>query len=546
MGQVNIYKIDNNKKEQFYKDMYSKLELQDTVEINKVVNEENIEFGMTLYISKPAEEKDVSWNWLLKEFNVEEVKNSTTPKSVLLIEKGDTAYAVTFGAAYFIVDKYCDRQFAFNFARKVQYKEIKTTALTAPNLKRNKIINTYINYNDLEFDSGESFTKVKAKLEIEEDFDLYKETIEIGNSIKFTLNNNSLENIAELILHIENILESQEDKYKIPVFAKVMDADLIKTLDERLKEEIRKNIDSINISEVDIIGSTEIFNHNDTQFTINFNRKKEDVSELSIEQIKKFAKKYGINLNESLLDIRVIRYNNGASVKTEYLKNLIDYTDDDERCILLNGQWYHFNDDYLEYLSDSIREIDAIYNPDYDLRKSLHNQFIDRKYLEEKDNDEYQGKIEKEIREKLKKKYYKERYYNIMLSEEHGFENYDRVETRIGTADIELMDLYKDKTMFAVKIGSSSGKLCYVVDQSIQALKLYKHKLGGEKPELKDVAILLVLERAKKLKLVDGKPDINELDMLLLKNKLDSWKKEVRVLGYNPVIYVNYVINDLF
>ncbi|MDM0896815.1 TIGR04141 family sporadically distributed protein [Clostridium perfringens] len=545
MGQVNIYKIDNNKKEQFYKDMYSKLELQDTVEINKVVNEENIEFGMTLYISKPAEEKDVSWNWLLKEFNVEEVKNSTNPKSVLLIEKGDTAYAATFGAAYFIVDKYCDRQFAFNFARKVQYKEIKTTALTAPNLKRNKIINTYINYNDLEFDSGESFTKVKAKLEIEEDFDLYKETIEIGNSIKFTLNNNSLENIAELILHIENILESQEDKYKIPVFAKVMDADLIKILDERLKEEIRKNIDSINISEVDIIGSTEIFNHNDTQFTINFNRKKEDVSELSIEQIKKFAKKYGINLNESLLDIRVIRYNNGASVKTEYLKNLIDYTDDDERCILLNGQWYHFNDDYLEYLSDSIREIDAIYNPDYDLRKSLHNQFIDRKYLEEKDNDEYQGKIEKEIREKLKKKYYKERYYNIMLSEEHGFENYDRVETRIGTADIELMDLYKDKTMFAVKIGSSSGKLCYVVDQSIQALKLYKHKLGGEKPELKDVAILLVLERAKKLKLVDGKPDINELDMLLLKNKLDSWKKEVRVLGYNPVIYVNYVINDL-
>ncbi|EHP50504.1 TIGR04141 family sporadically distributed protein [Clostridium perfringens] len=545
MGQVNIYKIDNNKKEQFYKDMYSKLELQDTVEINKVVNEENIEFGMTLYISKPAEEKDVSWNWLLKEFNVEEVKNSTNPKSVLLIEKGDTAYAATFGAAYFIVDKYCDRQFAFNFARKVQYKEIKTTALTAPNLKRNKIINTYINYNDLEFDSGESFTKVKAKLEIEEDFDLYKETIEIGNSIKFTLNNNSLENIAELILHIENILESQEDKYKIPVFAKVMDADLIKTLDERLKEEIRKNIDSINISEVDIIGATEIFNHNDTQFTIKFNRKKEDVSELSIEQLKKFAKKYGINLNESLLDIRVIRYNNGASVKTEYLKNLIDYTDDDERCILLNGQWYHFNDDYLEYLSDSIREIDAIYNPDYDLRKSLHNQFIDRKYLEEKDNDEYQGKTEKEIREKLKKKYYKERYYNIMLSEEHGFENYDRVETRIGTADIELMDLYKDKTMFAVKIGSSSGKLCYVVDQSIQALKLYKHNLGGEKPELKDVAILLVLERAKKLKLVDGKPDINELDMLLLKNKLDSWKKEVRVLGYNPVIYVNYVINDL-
>lgn len=30
----------------------------------------------------------------------------------------------------------------------------------------------------------------------------------------------------------------------------------------------------------------------------------------------------------------------------------------------------------------------------------------------------------------------------------------------------------------------------------------------------------------------------------LLKNKLESWNKEVRILGYKPVIYVNYAIND--
>lgn len=545
MGQINIYKIDDNKKQQFYKDMYSKLELKKTVEIEKLVSSENISFGMTLYISKPAEEKDISWNWLLKEFDVEEKKNIPNPKSVLVIEKGDTTYSATFGTAYFIVDKYCDRQFAFNFARKVQYKEIKTTALTAPNLKRNKIINTYIDYNDLEFDSGESFTKVKAKLDIDENFKLYKETIEIGNSIKVTLNGNSLENIAELIIHIENVLEVEEDKYKIPVFAKVIDTNLIETLDKKLKDEIRKNVDSINISEVDIIGATEIFNHNDTQFTVKFNRKKEDISELSIEQLKSFAKKYGFNLSKILLDIKVVRYNNGAPVRTDTIKNLIDYTDDAERCILLNGQWYYFNDDYLEYLSDSIREIDVIYNPAYDFKKSLRKEFIDRKYLEEKDDEKYKEKTESQIRESLDRKYYAERYYNIMLSEKYGFENYDRVETRIGSADIELMDLYKDKTMFAVKIGNSSGKLCYVAEQSLQALKAYKHNLGDEKPELKNVAILLVLERTKKLKLVEDKPDINELDMLLLKNKLDSWKKEVRVLGYNPVIYVNYVINDL-
>lgn len=545
MGQINIYKIDSNKKQVFYQTMASKLELIRTVEVNKVVNENEIIFGMSLYISQPTEERDINWSWLLREFEVDAIRSIPNPKSVLLIEKDDIAYAVTFGASYFIVDKYCDRNFAFNFARKVEYKEIKTTALTAPNSQRNKIINTYINYNDLEFDSGESFTKVKAKLSIDDTFTIHKETIEIGNSIKFTLNQDSLDNIADLIIYIENILEVQEDKYKIPVFAKVTDSDLIDSMDARLKEEVLNNINNINISEIDIIGATEIFNHNDTSFTASFGRYTKEISELSINQLTQFANENGFNLNENMLEIKIASYNNGTRVRTDKIKNLIDYTDDTERCILLSGQWYHFNDDYLSYLADSIKEIDAIYNPEYNFHKASHNEFLERKYLEEKDRDEFDGKTERQIRDKIGKRYYAERYYNIMLAENYEFENYDRIESRIGTADIELMDLYKDNTIFAVKIGSSSGKLCYVADQSIQALKAYKHNLVAEKPPVSNVAIWLVLDRANQLNLIDGKPDINELDMLILKNKLDSWKKEVRVLGYKPIIYVNYVINDL-
>lgn len=544
MGQVNIYRIDSNKKQVFYQSMASKLELVNTVEINKVLNDKKINFGMSLYISRPTEEKDITWNWLLREFEVDEMRNLPNPKAVLLIEKDDIVYAVTFGASYFIVDKYCDRNFAFNFARKVEYKEIKTTALTAPNSQRNKIINTYINYNNLEFDSGESFTKIKAKLKIDNTFTIYKENIEIGNSIKFTLNQDSLENIAELILYIENTLEV-EDKYKIPVFAKVADSNLIDILDARLKEAVINDINIINISEIDIIGTTEIFNHNDTSFSVSFKHYKKEISELSINELIQFADENKFNINENMLEVKITSYNNGVSVRTDKIKNLIDYTDDTERCILLNGQWYHFNDDYLSYLADSIKEIDVIYNPEYNFHKSLHNDFLERKYLEEKDRNEYDGKTEEQIKVKIKNKYYAERYYNIMLEESYGFENYDRKESRIGTADIEIMDLYKDNTIFAVKIGSSSGKLCYVVDQSIQALKVYKHNLVVEKPPVNNVAIWLVLDRANQLNLIDGKPDINQLDMLILKNKLDSWKKEVRVLGYKPIIYINYVINDL-
>ena len=39
---------------------------------------------------------------------------------------------------------------------------------------------------------------------------------------------------------------------------------------------------------------------------------------------------------------------------------------------------------------------------------------------------------------------------------------------------------------------------------------------------------------------VNGTPDINKLDMLMLKNHLDQWKKEVRLQGLKPLIYINY------
>ncbi|MBY6843189.1 hypothetical protein HYH94_19715, partial [Clostridium botulinum] len=97
MGQINIYKIDSNKKQVFYQTMASKLELVRTVEVNKAVNDNEIIFGMSLYISQPTEEKDINWNWLLREFEVDIIRKLPNPKSVLLIEKDDIAYAVTFG-----------------------------------------------------------------------------------------------------------------------------------------------------------------------------------------------------------------------------------------------------------------------------------------------------------------------------------------------------------------------------------------------------------------------------------------------------------------
>ena len=147
---------------------------------------------------------------------------------------------------------------------------------------------------------------------------------------------------------------------------------------------------------------------------------------------------------------------------------------------------------------------------------------------------------EREIRKKIKDKYYAERVYNNVLSEKYGFENHDRSNDVTNAGKIELMDLYKERSMCAVKIGNSSAKLSYVVEQSISSLKMYKHNLLPDMPEIDNVVVWIVLKNHKHLPIIENKPDLSKLGMVMLKNRLDSWKKEVRLLGYKPIIYLNY------
>jgi uncharacterized protein (TIGR04141 family) len=545
LGSVNLYKIDNEKQQMFFQELARKMDNLDTIFLERQdEHQELVTYGCTLYMSRPDDNKELSWNWVLQEFNQQPIEIPVMPKCVIVIEsEDDKTYAVTFGHAYFLVDKFCDRDFGFNFARKLSYDEIKTTTLTTPNSRRNKTVNTYINYSELEFDSGESFAKLKAKLKLPEDFTLYKASIEVGSSIRFSTVEESMERLIDLILHVEYTLTHEEDKYNIPVFSKVKDFERLAQLEANLIAAIHENPSQINISELDIIGVTEIFNHNDSEFILSYRGKKKSISLLSNEEIQLFCEENDWNYSESLLDITVISQYNGSPVVTKRVKDLIDYTDDQERCLLSKGVWYQYNEDYLSYLRDSIAEIAVEYHPEFDFTSVLHDQFVDSKYEQEKDDHKYAGKSPAEIKNSLKKKYYAERAFNLLREETNGFVNYDRDEVRVGGSRVEVMDLYKEGMMCAVKIGNASSKLCYAVDQSLTALKLYKKHQLPRMPEVSTIVLWFVLERQDHIEDENGCPQLEELDMLMLKNRLDQWKKEVRLQGLKPLIYINYRTN---
>lgn len=541
MGRLNLFKVDSQKQKEFLNDLAAKYNSIGTEQIIKrVIGVQEIRFKLSFFLSIPDGEKPVEWDWLLKYFGDDAVASRSNPKGILVIEGIEALYACTYGFSFFVVDKYCDTDFAFDFARRVKHKEIKTTTLISPSSKRNKVVNTYLDYYNLEFDSGESFAKLKVKADLPDEFALFTSSIEIGHSIKFELPNDTIDAVIDVLLYVENTLSNSDEIYKIPVFNKITNKESIKQLDICFAANLKENPLLINLSELNIIGVTEVFNNNDSSFEIRYGHKSKTLMQLTSDSVTNFIQDCRLPLYEGLKKVKIVSYYANTSVRTDTLYNLIDYIDDERRCLLSKGIWYYFNDDYLGYLEESLSEIDVVYDSRYDYTTDLHEQFIAEKYEAEKHSHEYVDLPKGEIEKKVRKKYYRERAYNLYISNKFGFDCHDREGTSIGGAKIELMDLYKDKTLFAVKFGNTSSILCYVIDQSINTIKLYKQRQLENLPTARRFGVWFLLDRRTRLDLIDGKPNINQLEMLALKNKLDAWKKEVRILGYMPVVMINY------
>lgn len=519
---------------------------------------EQCDFLITLYVEAESDNNELSWNWILEQFDEQPINTYKLPKAIVLLEKKQKNlksifYAVTFGSSYFIVDKYCDRDFGFKFACRIDYTDVKTTTLTSPGLKRNKTVNTYINYNILEFSSGESYSKLKANMKLDKNFDLFGRCVEIGNSIHFHIDNETISGIVKVINYVEAILKIPDDqaKYKLPLFQQVKnpadEQELNCELDNVLEKALLKgeNVAAINIPEMEIIGTKEVFGHIDDVYSLSYLGKSEPIDNLSMDIVVNFCKKNNVDSLEKIKKLKVIKSNNVAVVDSRFI-SIIEYTDDNKKCILSGGKWYRFNQDYLTYLNDAVDSIDAFYNSKYDFDSNVHDKFINEKYKIEKDDDKYAGLDEYSIKEKLKDKYYAERAFNLIREEEGNFECYDRKDTDSG---YEKMDLYEksSQTMFAVKIGNSSSGLCYAIDQSLTSLEMYKHEEINDMPQIKRVGLWFVLIRSKHLSLrEDDTVCLSEIDMLMLKNRIDQWIKAVRLSGYTPVIYINYRKNRTY
>lgn len=533
MSFINIFLIEQGKAEAFRESLHSSCEVREkdhTID-GKVVHAE-------LYIKNDEYRSRVKWEWILNEFEATVIHKEKQAWSVLSVIIDGKCYALTFGNAFYHVDKYSDKSFAFSIGRKFDYKKIKSTAQANPNSNRNKTVISYLKSDRFEYDSGESFIKIKGEIVLEEDFGLFGSNIEIGSSIKFDVEDPSLDKCLQILLYLNELI-TKDDITKIPIFVKVTDDNFKAELDARLAEDFKRGNFAITFSDFDIIGTQEVFYSASQGYTIKYKRNRKDVETINETVLRDFCEEKGLDFNEVALDLRISARSD--SNFTEYeIRNLIDYTNEEEQCVLLKGDWYRYNDDYLDELDASMDEFEVVADTKFDWSEERYSEILSEIYEEEKDSEKYSGKSEEEVMSLLKRAYYQERAYNKYLEKKYEYLLLDRKIIRAQGQSMELADLYHEGCLIAVKIGATSSKLCYAVDQidaSAKAVK--KNQLKFERP-LQKVAVLMVLDRANELPTENGKVKLKELKLIVLKNRLNEWKSEMRHLGLEPVIYIGY------
>lgn len=534
MAKINIFKIDERKKEEF-------LNYLDEVQyFSKNIKLNNVEYSVGLQTNLDMANTSLSWKWVLDEFNKQTVQLTKFPKGLLFTEINNNLYVASFGTAYNFVEKYCDKNFAFSFARKFAYEKIKSTYQSNPNSNKNKVINSYINNEYFDYDSGSAFIKIKAKLKLEQGFTLFNSNIEIGTSIKLGIDAPSLEKFIKILLFIEDKL-NEDDITNIPLFQLITNDNEISELEEKLKEKVKNDEFNITFSDFDIIGTNEVFYSQSAAYIISYGRKQEKVDILDLDVIKNFCEKKALDIKEVFLDIKVRAIDEDGRGELVGLKEIIDCTIDDKSATLIKGHWYKYNTDYIKALQDSLKDLTCVHRTIFDFKQSKYDSFIDEQIRVLKTDDKNASKSDIELREIAKKVYYNEKVYNIIMERDYGFTNGDRSLKRIDNDyKFEVDDLQKDDAIYAVKIGNSSAKLCYVVDQLDLAMRCIKSKTIQIVNEIKKVCIVLILEKKEGYPIGDEVFDINKLNYLALKNSLNNWQKNARTLNYIPELIIGY------
>lgn len=522
----NIYKVRHEK----LNDLKQKLEEVGLVEQKTL---ESKGYSMKFYFSEKVEGNEIWWWQTYHDFFKDDTKE---PKNyfyfgVLLCSHTASAekiYVVSLGKSHFYLSRFIQSDFGIHLAVRMADENtilLKKSRYFAGSKRQD--VSSYEKFQKDSYESGESVEHLKLKASDKEIWG--KKNIIFADSIQMDMAINPLD-LSDVFEQIDAHV-IKEEIIQLPKLEQI-EGGLISELDDVLLRSLKEKQGKVRVEEFAVHGVAICFSFHDYDYRLSakipdqekYHTKKVGHT-LDIGAIKEF-----LDEHPDIVDVNSIRVQfktDDLGSFTKGLKEVLDLpvVQGDSHYFLRNGDWYSFNQTFMDYLKRSLESIDVVKMDD----------LKEADYLLWKDVKEKKIAAGEEVDDKLT---YRESYFNKKQCADHGYVLLDRQLTLIQSLEkgkqkykVEIADLYKDREITSVKISEKNHDLIYNIEQSKDAVELIMRKTIEFEHELSSAALWFVFEDD-----VEKITDFNSIQFLLA---IEAWQKMVRNFGLKPKIYIS-------
>ncbi|MEM8611628.1 MAG: DUF6119 family protein [Cyanobacteria bacterium P01_H01_bin.105] len=501
MPKYNLYRVLKHHEEAL-------LEKLNLVGLEQIGELEVADFQMKFFFSSEPDEIDIWWVEIYQEFlgDIEETPRNLMHFGVLLISGSEIFYAISLGKAHFYLSQFCDPDFGLNLAERIiDENDLKIKNSKFYKSARSKMITTYQQGSKITFDSGESMHYIKGKTI---DTSIWGKAVSFGKSVHLNIAKQPLE-FPDFLSYIEDVLQ-ESIRVRLPKVDIVKDSHITQELDRTLARAIvgTQSDSGINVEEFTMSGIDFIFldSYEYSLYIKGRSGEATEPGELSLESLVTFLREGSINLEREINNIMVKVHNEYGRSHSKPLKFYLDFIKDDDRHCLIDGNWYKFNQSYIDFLKEEVDKFELDYEPGFDIISSI----TEAQFNQDREHD--------------------------------GYINYDKVLASLdGRYRVEKMDLYRDNILFFVKKGTPQ-KLSYVIDQAINTVKILQSntdciRINENVVKVRGICLWIILKRSTMIE------KLSDIKSIIFHMKLVEWKKTLIDAGFEPLVKVNYVMD---
>jgi uncharacterized protein (TIGR04141 family) len=520
--QYNVFKVKN--RTNLITEMENKGYERKGTEVN------SNDYKLKLYCRYDNNQK-ISWKTVFDVFEEENIPKKSNLSGIILCHNDNNCFALTYGNSSFLVQKFCDKEFGFDFAKRVPLIEMKRKSSYSAASTRNSSIVSYRNTKTFVYDTGENVTSLSFTPENE----FYGNRIDIGKSIKFNLDL-ELPYISELFDEIISEMDKPVINH-IPLLVEIKNEEQVCQLYEQFYNDFRLALEQFSQNRIDVqqnnlvineftVVGCDYFFENDNNFVLKIGRQKYEINELDLKTLFNISIRNLIDIQTLVEKGRLVYMDDSSeSIYSDPIKNHINYEIRDEKICFYEGSWYEYNADYLELVNREVSTIAVTYKRDDSFTKAQIAQ-MDGLYREDKIN-----------------KYLSDKYNGRLLDRNNFIVKYENESTK-NTYRVEIADLVLDNQYFSVKVGSAQS-LSYCIDQSILASNIvHSRSIDLEENNMQDIKTFGLWFYLETTRFFDYNPlSLLNINSIMLLSKLSLWSVHMKQKSMQPIIYISQYID---